>query len=119
MSLGSTNSVVKWTDTGSVNRRGDTCEGHSFQSTVAVVHRCILGRGGKCMSLGSRTRPSLSRNLLVSARCLALTVETIPRLALLRICDSSFTCEDHNTYRVHPWSSVPLRRAHPGPGPHS
>ena len=39
-------------------------------------------------------------------------------MALLPICDSSFTCEDYNTYRAHPWSPFPLRRAHPGPGPH-
>ena len=24
----------------------------------------------------------------------------------------------YNTYRAHPWSPFPLRRAHPGPGPH-
>ena len=34
------------------------------------------------------------------------------------ICDGSFTCEDYNTYAAHPWSPFPLRRAHPGPGPH-
>ena len=34
------------------------------------------------------------------------------------ICDRSFTCEDYTTYRAHPWSPFPLRRAHPGPGPH-
>ena len=39
-------------------------------------------------------------------------------VALLRICDSSFTCEDYNTYRALPWSLFPPRRAHPGPGPH-
>jgi len=32
--------------------------------------------------------------------------------------NSSFTCENYNTYRAHPWSPLPLRRAHPGPGPH-
>ena len=29
----------------------------------------------------------------------------------------SFTCEDYDKYRAHPWNPVPLRRAHPGPGP--
>ena len=39
---------------------------------------------------------------------------------LLLICDTSFTCEDYTTYRAHPCSlSSPLRRAHPGPGPHT
>jgi len=37
-------------------------------------------------------------------------------MALLPICDSSFTCEDYNAFRAHPWSPFPLRRAHPGPG---
>jgi len=42
----------------------------------------------------------------------------IGAMALLPICDSSFTCEDYNTFRAHPWNPFPLRRAHPGPGPH-
>ena len=53
-------------------------------------------------------------------------------MALLPICDSSFTCEDYNTYRAHPWSSFPPRPwssfppstlgalfPRPGPGPHT
>ena len=40
-------------------------------------------------------------------------------MALFPTCDSPFTCEDYNTYRSHPWSHFPLRRAHPEPGPHS
>jgi len=40
-------------------------------------------------------------------------------MALRPICDSSFTCEDCNTYRADPWSPFPLRRAHPEPGPHT
>ena len=39
-------------------------------------------------------------------------------MALLPICESSFTCEDYNTYRAHPWSPFPLRRAYSGPGAH-
>ena len=40
-------------------------------------------------------------------------------MALLPICESSFTSEDYNTCRTHYWSPFPPRRAHPGPGPHS
>ena len=40
-------------------------------------------------------------------------------MALLPICGRSFMCEDYNTYRAHPWSPFPLRRAHSGPGAHS
>jgi len=50
-------------------------------------------------------------------RCLR-SVEAMGAMALPPICDSSFTCEDYNTYRAHPWSPFPLRRAHPGPGLH-
>ena len=32
-------------------------------------------------------------------------------MALFPICDSSIACEDYNTYRAHPWSPFPLRRA--------
>ena len=46
-------------------------------------------------------------------------VKAMGAMALLSICDRSFTCEDYNTYRAHPWSLSPLRRAHPGPGPHN
>ena len=46
-------------------------------------------------------------------------VDSMGAMALLPICDSSFTCEDYNTYRAHPWSPFPLRRGHPGPGPHT
>ena len=46
-------------------------------------------------------------------------MEAMGAMALLPICDSSFTCEDYNTYRAHPGSPFPLRRAHPGPGPHT
>ena len=28
-------------------------------------------------------------------------------------------CEDYNDYRAHPWSPFPVRRAHPGQGPHT
>jgi len=34
-------------------------------------------------------------------------------------CEERVTCEHDNTYRAHPWSPFPLRRAHPGPGPHT
>ena len=44
-------------------------------------------------------------------------VEAMGAMALLPICNSSFTCEDYSTYRAHPWSSFFLRRAHPRPGP--
>ena len=47
------------------------------------------------------------------------TVEAMAAMALLPIRDSSFTCEDYNTHMAHPWSPSPLRRAHPGPGPHT
>jgi len=46
-------------------------------------------------------------------------VEAMGAMVLLPICDTSFTCEDYNTYRAHPWSPFPLRRARPGPSPHS
>jgi len=39
--------------------------------------------------------------------------------ALRLLCDSLFTCEHYNTYRARPWNPFPLRRAHPGPGPHT
>ena len=39
-------------------------------------------------------------------------------VALLPICDGSFTCGDNNTYRAHPWSLFLLRRARPGPCDH-
>ena len=45
------------------------------------------------------------------------SVEAMGAMVLLLICDSSFACEDYNTYRAYPWSPFPLRRAHPGPGP--
>ena len=48
-----------------------------------------------------------------------MILEATGAKALLPIGDSSFTCEDYNTYRAHPWSPFPLRRAHPGPGPHN
>ena len=47
------------------------------------------------------------------------TAEAMGAMALLPICNTSFTCEDYNTFRAHPWSPSFLRRAHPGPGPHS
>ena len=47
------------------------------------------------------------------------TVKAMGAMTLLPICDSSFTCDNYNTYRAHPWSPFPLRRAHPGPGPHT
>ena len=37
-------------------------------------------------------------------------VEAMGAMALLPICDSSFTCENYNTYRAHP-----CRHLHPGP----
>ena len=37
-------------------------------------------------------------------------------MALLPICNSSFTCDDYNIYKAHPWSPFPLRRAHSEPG---
>ena len=46
-------------------------------------------------------------------------VKAMGAMSLLPICDSLFTCEDYNTYRAHPWSPFPLRRAHPVPGPHT
>ena len=49
----------------------------------------------------------------------AHNVKAMGTMALLPICDSSFECEDDNTYRAHPWSSFPLRRVHPGLGPHN
>ena len=51
--------------------------------------------------------------------CVTLAVEAMGAMALLPICDSSFACEDYNTFSAHPWSPFPLRRAHPGPGPHT
>ena len=45
-------------------------------------------------------------------------VKAVGAVALPAICDSSFTCEDYNPYMAHPWSPFPLRRAHPGLGPH-
>ena len=45
-------------------------------------------------------------------------VQAMGAMALLQICDGSFTCKDYNTHRAHPSSRFPLRRAHPGPGPH-
>ena len=47
------------------------------------------------------------------------TVEAMGAMALLPICDSSFACEDYNTYGAHPGSLSPPRRAHPGPGLHN
>jgi len=49
----------------------------------------------------------------------AVPVKAMGAMALLPICDTSFTCEDYNTFRAHPWSPFLLRRAHPGPGPHT
>ena len=46
-------------------------------------------------------------------------MEAMGAMSMLPICDRSFTCEDYNTYRAPPWSPFPLRRAHPGPGPHT
>jgi len=37
----------------------------------------------------------------------------------LLLAPRSFTREDYNTDRAHHWSLFPLRRAHPGPGPHT
>jgi len=37
-------------------------------------------------------------------------VKAMGAMALLPICDTSFTCEDYNTYMAHPWSPFPLRR---------
>jgi len=48
----------------------------------------------------------------VDARPAPLAVEAMGAMALLPICDSSFTCEHYNTDRAHPWSPCPLRRAH-------
>ena len=46
-------------------------------------------------------------------------MEAMGAMALLPICESSFTREDYNTYRARSWSPFPLRRAHPGPDPHT
>ena len=54
----------------------------------------------------------------LSKVCSTLPIKATGAMALLPICDSSFTCEDYNIYWAHPWSPCPLRRAHPGPGPH-
>jgi hypothetical protein len=45
-------------------------------------------------------------------------VEAMPAMALLPICDSSFTCEDYNEFMALSWCPFPLRQAHPGPNLH-
>jgi hypothetical protein len=49
------------------------------------------------------------------------SVEAMGAMALLLICGSSFTREDHNTIRAHPWGPFPSRRAIEDPvlKPHS
>ena len=50
--------------------------------------------------------------------CTSQGVKAMGAMALLPTFDASFACDDQNTYMAHPWCPFPLRRAHPGPGPH-
>ena len=67
------------------------------------------------------SRTKLARNMRALAGVPGSSSGHLPLLldpramALLAICDTSFTCEDYNTYRGHPGSHFALRRAHPGP----
>ena len=63
-----------------------------------------------------------SRSLLSEVSGKRSVVEAMGAIPLLDISDSSFTCEDYNTYSAHPWSLPPpeagpsrTRSSHPSP----
>jgi len=82
-------------------------QGVSFQGLITSTRVCVgcgvwATRSGWCSHSNPLRRPRRAR-----------PDHQLP------ILDSSFTCEDYNTYRDHPWSPFPLRRAHPGPCLHT
>ena len=88
-------------------------------SVAAVAQKRGAGEGSgfveRIRNFGTRKSPSPFTASPKSVEAM----EAMGAMALLPICDGSFTRDDYNTYRDLPWSRFPLRRAHPGPGPHT